>query len=161
MHSPPKPRTSAIDSSSLAWASSKSSTRHLNRSAKSPPRRTLARAQEAPKEVHRPAARDVAAEGQRRDTHELETPPVAGTTIRSPAETQSGTGQRVLREPIELQRSSARGKQKPKSRPHSSLVAPPEIRPPDARQPGSPKKGFSARRRPSAKPSRRDQIWHA
>jgi hypothetical protein len=102
-------------------------------------------AQEAPKKEHGPAARDLAAEGQRRDTQE---PPAAvGSIVRPPAETRPGirTGA-PEHEPKRRQRPSPRGstaeggQQKPEPRPHSGLVARPEVRPAAERQSGTRKK---------------------
>ena len=51
-----------------------------------PAKRTPPAAQEAPKKGHSPAARGLAAEGQRRDTQEP--PAAAGSIVRPPAETR-------------------------------------------------------------------------
>jgi hypothetical protein len=113
-----------------------------------PAKKAPPRAQEAPKKRHSPAARDPAAEAQRRDTQELEAPP-AGPTVPPSDERQSGTRRKGAPgdESKRIQRPTARvssaqgGKQKPEARPPSGLVAPPGVRPPEERQSGTPKKG--------------------
>ena len=106
---------------------------------KAPPR-----AQEAPKKRHSPAAQDSAAKGLRRDAQE---PPAAGSTVRPPADTQTGIRRKggAGDEPKKMQRPTARASAaeggKRKLRPSSGLVAPPGVRPPDERQSGTPKKG--------------------
>jgi hypothetical protein len=108
-----------------------------------PAKETLPPPQEAPKNRRIPAALDIAAEGQRRDTQE---PPAAGSTVRQPDETQTRKKGAAGDEAKRMQRPTARvsvaegGKQKPELRPPSGLGAPLGVRRPDERQSGTQKK---------------------
>ena len=108
MHSSPKPKKSAIGYSSLARQSPRPSRPRLKSIPHEPAKKIPPPAQEAPKKEHGPVARDLAAEGQRRDTQE---PPAAvGSIVRPPAETRPGirTGA-PEHEPKRRQRPSPRG----------------------------------------------------
>lgn len=92
-----------------------------------------------------PPVQEAPKKGQRRDTRE---PPAAvGSIVRPPAETRAGTRKGAPgRKPKRSERPSARGsaaeggQQKPEPRPHSGLVALPEVRPAAERQSGTRKK---------------------
>ncbi len=109
-----------------------------------PAKKTPPPAQEPPKKGHSPPSRDPAS-GQRRDTQEP--PAAAGSIVRPPAETRPLTRKGAPgHEPKKRQRPPGRGfaaeggQQKPEPRPHSGLVAPPEVRPAAERQSGTRKK---------------------
>ena len=105
-------------------------------------------AQEAPKKGHSPAARDPAAERQSATRKNLRRHQLLGRQFARLMKHNPGPEKRVLRK-TRLEDAKVhsarfcRGRREAKARTAtpSGLVAPPEVRPPDERQSGTPKKG--------------------